>query len=205
MRRRTMVIIRRDDHIGDPVGAIFLDPAAPGGDFIIERLRDYLGAKVKIQKAEMLSDRVEVEVEVEALSDESRRLAGAANELRIHGARRNAQALFKEALELDPLNVEATVGMGLAFAARERYADALLTLKRAREIGARDTAELLLALARVCLKVDRMASAIVYLERAYEIEPGNFAVRRLLAQLGRKPAPPAKHSRGPARPSRKQK
>jgi hypothetical protein len=37
------------------------------------------------------------------------------------------------------------------------------------------------------MKVERTASAIAYLERAFELEPMNFNVRRALIELGRKP------------------
>ena len=38
--RRRMVLLR-DDHIGDAVGAVFLDPSAENADEIIARVRDY--------------------------------------------------------------------------------------------------------------------------------------------------------------------
>jgi cytochrome c-type biogenesis protein CcmH/NrfG len=59
-------------------------------------------------------------------------------------------------------------------------------LKRARETGP-ESARVLYALAMVCMKVERTASAIAYLERALELEPTNFNVRRALIELGRKP------------------
>jgi hypothetical protein len=44
------------------------------------------------------------------------------------------------------------------------------------------------------MKVERTASAIAYLERALELEPTNFNVRRALIELGRKP--PRRESKG---------
>jgi tetratricopeptide (TPR) repeat protein len=178
----------RDDHIGDQLGALFLDVAAQDKDSILTRLSEYLGKRVRIVKAEISNDRAEVEVEVQVWEEEANRLAATANDLLTKGARRNAQSLFRQALELDPLNAAAATGLGYMLADLENYTEALAVLKLAREAGP-ETAPLMFALGRVCLKADRTASAISYLERAYEIDPSNFGVRRALADLGRKPKP----------------
>src|SRR5216683_1761073 len=132
------------------------------------------------------SARVDVEVEVRSLEDEANQLAATANDLAGRGARRNALALFKQAMELDPLNPEVARGLGLLFSDLENYPEALAMLKRARETGP-ESVRVLYALAMVCIKVERTASAIAYLERALELEPTNFHVRRALIELGRKP------------------
>lgn len=195
MRQRRSLTIRRDDHIGEPLGAIFLDLATADEDFVIERLREHLGPRLKVLKAELTSNEVKVDVEVYSMAEESGRLCSAAAELRTHGAMRNACALFKEALELDPLNPEATLGMGLSLADQERYAEALAPLTRAGELKGFDDAELLLALGRACTKLGRFPSAIVYLERAHELDPENLAVHRALRALGRKPRAAGKRRR----------
>jgi tetratricopeptide (TPR) repeat protein len=94
------------------------------------------------------------------------------------GARRAALSLFGEALELDPLSCDAAMGLGLLLADREQYSEALKMLKRARESGSEDV-ELLHALGRVCVSSERTASAIIYLERGYELDPGDFGLVRM--------------------------
>ncbi|MGH8011567.1 MAG: tetratricopeptide repeat protein [Candidatus Binataceae bacterium] len=195
LRQRRTLIILRDDHIGDAIGAIFLDPAGVGEDTIVARLSEYLGPRVRMLRATVSSERAEVQVELKALVEEANRLAAAAADLRSKGARRNAASLFKEVLELDPLNARAAAGLGTLLADRENYSEALAMLRRARECGG-DSVELMHALGRVCLKLERTASAIVYLERAFELDPANFGVRRTLAELGRKPKPPNRSRSG---------
>jgi tetratricopeptide (TPR) repeat protein len=186
IKQRKRIVILRDDHIGDPIGGMFLDPSVENADSILDRLCEYLGHRVRIIRADLTSERAEVEVELQAHADESSRLAAAARDLSRKGARRNAVSMFREALELDPLNREAAMGYGVLLAELQNYGEALRMLKRARESGP-DDVELLFALGRVCLTVERTASAIAYLERAFEIDPGHFGVRRALAELGRKP------------------
>ena len=218
IRHRRQISIQRDDHIGDLLGAIFLDFSPARQDSIIERLGEYLGPRVRVIKVELSPDRAEVEVEVQALVEEGARLAAAANDLRLKGARRNALAMFRQAIELDPLSRTAALGLGTLLAELEQYDEAIQTLKRARETGAAvgsgaasEDVELLLTLGRVCMRTERIASAITYLERAFEIDSGNFAVRRLLGELGRKPRPPARSpakdqaaSAAPVAPAKKQ-
>lgn len=194
IRQRKRITIMRDDHIGDLLGAIFLDVSAQHEDAIMARLAEYLGQRVRIVKAEISSDRAEVDVEVKAWEEEANRLAATAKDLNQKGARRNAQSLYREALELDPLNVAAAAGLGTMLADIEKYTEALTVLKFACEAGP-PSAALLLALAQVCIRTERTASAIAYLERALEIEPSNFGVRRTLTELGRKPKPSPRGSR----------
>jgi len=123
---------------------------------------------------------------VRSLEDEANQLAATASDLAERGARRNALALFKQAMELDPLNPEVALGLGLLLTDLKDYPEALAMLKRARETGP-ESVRVLYALAMVCIKVERTASAIAYLERALQLEPTNFNVRRALIELGRKP------------------
>ena len=110
------------------------------------------------------------------------------------------QRLFRQALELDPINQNAAVELGLLLAHLERHPEALAMLKRARETGPEDAA-LLYALGQTALQLERTASAIVYLERAYELSPGHFGVRRALTELGRKPKPAPRSASGASRVS----
>jgi len=194
IRQRKRITILRDDHIGDLLGAIFLDVSAQHEDAIMARLAEYLGQRVRIVKAEISSDRAEVEVDVKAWEEEANRLAATAKDLNQKGARRNAQSLYRESLELDPLNAAAAAGLGALLAESKQYTEAMAVLKFACEAGP-PNAPVLLALAQVCIQTDRTASAIAYLERAFEIEPSNFGVRRALTELGRKPKTPPRSLR----------
>lgn len=178
--------ILRDDHIGEPLGGIFLDPSPEKEQWTIDLLRSYLGSRVRIRKAELRDDRVDVDVELHAFCREADQLAGAARDLHRKGARRAALALFNGALELDPLNHPASSGKGLLLLELERYAEALQMLKRARETGP-ESVDVLFGLGLALLKQGRTASAIVYLESVCAIAPDHFGARRALAALGRKP------------------
>ena len=180
------IVIRREDHIGDGLGFIFLEAGAVDHDAIIERLREYLGPRIKILKIEIGAERIEIEAGGRRFAEEASRLAEAAQGLRRKGASRNAMAHFKEALALDPLNVMALRGLGALLAVREDYSGAFRMLCKAREAGG-DSAEVLHDLARAAAGMDRIATAIVYLERACELAPDDLAIRRTLADLGRKP------------------
>jgi tetratricopeptide (TPR) repeat protein len=182
------MVLLRDDHIGDAVGAIFLDPSPENADAIMSRLRDYLGERVRVINAELTPERIEVEVEVRALAEEANRLASAANDLSRKGGRRNAMALFRQALELDPLNRDARQGLGLLLAELSCYGEAMAMLKLARETGP-ETVDLLYALGRTCMQAERTKSAIAYLEKGFKLDPAHFGVRRALNELGRKPRP----------------
>ena len=180
------IVIEREDHIGDGLGLIFLDAGGGDQDAILERLREYLGPRIRILKAEIGIERIEIEAKGRHFPEEAARLAEAAEGLRRQGASRNAMAHYKEALALDPFNVTALRGLGALHAAREDYSAAFRMLCRAREAGG-DNAELLHDLGRVAAGMGRIATAIVYLERACELAPDNLAIRRTLADLGRKP------------------
>ncbi|HVA83657.1 MAG TPA: tetratricopeptide repeat protein [Candidatus Binataceae bacterium] len=180
------IVIRREDHIGDTLGFIFLEAGGGDHDPIIERLREYLGPRIRILKAEIGAERIEVEAGGRRFPEEAARLAEAAEGLRRKGASRNAMAHFKEALALDPLNVMALRGMGALLAVSEDYSAAFRMLCKAREAGG-DSAEVLHDLARAAAGMGRIATAIVYLEQACELAPDDLAIRRTLADLGRKP------------------
>ena len=202
LTQQRRIHILRDDHIGEPLGAIFLDPSPEKTEWTIDLLRAYLGRRVRIRKVELGEDRVEVEVEFHALSIEADQLVAAARDLHRKGARRAALELFREALELDPLNCIAASGAGLLLIELERYLEAAKMLKRARESGPEDI-EVLFGLGQASLKQERTASAIVYLEKACALAPDHFGARRALAELGRRPTnqarkPPPPESRSPA-------
>lgn len=188
VKKKTLVIFR-DDHIGEPIGAIFFG-LEEGEPETARRVCEYLGNKVRVLKIELDRDRVVVDVEASIFTEESDRMASAAADLIRKGAPRNAIAMFKQALELDPLGGQALYDMGLALLELKKPPEALAALRRAREILG-DSADLLRSLAGVSVKMERVPTAIGYLERALDLEPGNRAIQRELRALGRgrPPAP----------------
>jgi tetratricopeptide (TPR) repeat protein len=192
-RARRSLVIRRVDHVGDPVGLAFLESPETNGDAVLERIREYLGDKLKVVKAEVSHTEITVEVESRRWTEEGARMASVARELYEKGARRSALSMYRDALELDPLNAEAVLRLGLALAEQEKFAEAIAALKRAREFGAVGV-ELLVGMGRCAAGLDRGANAIAYYEEALKLEPRNFLARRALGALGHKPATPAKES-----------
>ncbi len=168
----------RDDHIGDPVGAIFLgvdeDPRA--------RLAEYFGDKIRVLDAQVVHNRAQVEVECFRLETESNQLVAAANDVRAKGLLQNADSLFREALALDPLNADALLGLGQLLADRKEHARAFATLRRAREVGA-ERPDLLQALAGVSVELGNPRGALAYLQRAAELAPNDPKIRRAIASL----------------------
>ncbi len=192
-RARRSLVIRRVDHVGDPVGLAFLESPETNGDAVLERIREYLGNKLKLVKAEVSHDEITVEIEFRGWTEEGTRMASVARDLYQKGARRSALSMYRDALDLDPLNAEAMLRLGLALAEQEKFADALSALKHAREFGAGGV-ELLVAMGQCADALNRTATAIAYFEEALKIEPRNFVARRALSALGLKPATPAKES-----------
>ncbi len=192
-RARRSLVIRRIDHVGDPVGLAFLESPETNGDSVLERLREYLGDKLKVVKAEISHDEITVEIEFRGWTEEGTRMASVARDLYEKGARRSALSMYRDALDLDPLNAEAMLRLGLALAEQEKFADALTALKHAQEFGAGGV-ELLIAMGQCATGLGRSSSAIAYYEDALKIEPRNFVARRALAALGHKPATAPKES-----------
>ena len=120
-------------------------------------------------------------------------MAAAARDLYEKGARRSALSMYRDALDLDPLNAEAVLRVGLALAEQEKFAEAFAALKRAREFGAAGV-ELLIAMGQCATALDRSAAAVAYYEEVLKIAPRNFVARRALSALGQKPASPKKES-----------
>jgi tetratricopeptide (TPR) repeat protein len=192
-RANRSLVIRRIDHVGDAVGLAFLESPETGGDALLARLREYLGDKLKLVKAEVSHGEITVEVEARRWTEEGARMAAGARDLYKKGAKRAALAMYRDALDLDPLNPEATLGLAMAVLEQENFAEAFTALKRAREFGA-EGLELLLALGRCAAELDRGPNAVAYYEEALKLEPRNFVARRALSALGHKPASPGKES-----------
>jgi tetratricopeptide (TPR) repeat protein len=192
-RARRSLVIRRVDHVGDPVGLAFLESPETNGDAVLDRVREYLGVKLKLVKAEVSHDEITVEIEFRGWTEEGTRMASLARDLYEKGAKRSALSMYRDALDLDPLNAEAMLRLGLALAEQEKFADALMALKHAREFGA-DGVELLVAMGQCATGLERRPTAIAYYEEALKLEPRNFVARSALRALGHKPPTPRKQS-----------
>jgi tetratricopeptide (TPR) repeat protein len=192
-RGRRSLVIRRIDHVGDPVGLAFLESPETNGDAVLDRVREYLGDKLKLVKAEVSHHEITVEIEFRGWTEEGTRMASVARDLYEKGARRSALSMYRDALDLDPLNAEAMLRLGLAFAEQQKFADALTALKHAREFGACGV-ELLVAMGQCATGLERSATAIAYYEEALKLEPRNFIARSALRALGHKPPTPRKQS-----------
>ncbi len=186
-RVRRSVVIRRIDHVGDPVGLAFLESPETNADAVLDRIREYLGDKLKLVKVEVSHGEIAVDVESRGWAEEGARMAAAARDLYQKGAKRAALSMYRDALELDPLNAEAILRLGLALAEQEKFADAFAALKRAREFGAGGV-ELLVAMGQCAAALERAPNAVAYYEEALKLAPRNFVARRALRALGREPA-----------------
>jgi tetratricopeptide (TPR) repeat protein len=184
-RERRTLVIRREDHIGDPIGIAFLESAETDSDAVLARLREYLGTKLKLVKAEISHDEITVEVESRGWREEGARMASAAKDLHVKGATRAALPMYRDAVALDPLNTEAILWLGLLLTEQEKFAEAFSALKQAREFGATGC-ELLIAMARCAAQLDRSATAASYYEQVLKLEPRNFVARSALRALGRR-------------------
>jgi len=183
-RERRTIVIRRDDHIGDPISIAWLAPADTVGDAIMGRLQDYLGPKARIAKAEISRDSMEVEVEVRGWPDEADHMARAARDLAEKGGRRAALQMCEESLQLDFLSIEALSTKGVILTALGRDEEALQAFKRAREFGAPGV-EPVLQLVRCAMRLKRLGAAVHYVHEALRIEPQNSEARRALRSIKR--------------------
>jgi tetratricopeptide (TPR) repeat protein len=181
-RERQTVVIRREDHVGDPISIVWLMPADTLGDAIVGRLSDYLGRRVRIRKAEISRDTIEVQVEIRGWREEANRLAQAARDLSEKGAKRGALAMCREALELDSLSVEAMTAMGTILAALGKDEEALDAFQHAREFGA-EGASLLPAMLDCAIRLGSLASAERYAKEALRLDPGNLQARDALQSI----------------------
>ena len=181
-RERQTVVIRREDHVGDPISIAWLVPAETLGDAIVGRLHDYLGRRVRIKKAEISRDTIEVQVEVRGWREEANRLASAARDLSEKGAKRGALAMCREALELDSLSVEAMTAMGTILVALGKDEEALDAFQHAREFGD-EGVSVVLAMLECALRLGWLASAERYAQEALRLDPGNLQARDALHSI----------------------
>src|ERR1700689_2784171 len=112
-RARRSLVIRRVDHVGDPVGLAFLESPETNGDALLERIREYLGDKLKVVKAEVSHTAITVEVEMSRWTEAGGRRASVALELYEKEARPSALSMYRDALDLNPLNADAMLLLAL--------------------------------------------------------------------------------------------
>jgi tetratricopeptide (TPR) repeat protein len=179
---RQTLVIRREDHVGDPLSIVWLVPAETLGDAIVGRLRDYLGRRVRIKKAEISRDTIEVQVEVRGWREEANRLAQAGRDLADKGAKRAALAMCREALELDSLSPEAMTAMGTILVTLGKDQEAIDAFQHAREFGA-EGVSILLAMLDCAMRLGWLASAARYAEEALRLDPGNLQARDALHSI----------------------
>jgi tetratricopeptide (TPR) repeat protein len=206
MRQRRTLTIRRDDHLEDGLGAIFFDPDEGNAPEILERLRAYLGPRLRVLRAEVSAKHAIVEVEADGFPQESERLRAEAEKLWNAGGRRAAMVMIRDAAALDVLSDAAAATLGVFLLESDAPEQALAELKRAREIGG-DSASIRRNLARACIAMGRRSTAIAYLRAADELQPNDFQTLRMLEQLGYRKRPDSNSERsageaGPPRPSR---
>jgi tetratricopeptide (TPR) repeat protein len=183
MRRRSALVIRRDDHKRDALGAIFLG-AVKEDHAVFDLVSQYLGPPVKVLAVEVRTDLLRVEIEATTFVEESRNLVEIARDLVEKGRLRAAGEMYAEALRLDPLNPEA-----LKADARLRFAQGDVAGAENRwtlggELDGFD-AETLRGLATVALEQGRRPTAMRYLEEALSADPEDRLAKGLLDQLKR--------------------
>jgi tetratricopeptide (TPR) repeat protein len=201
MRRRYSLVIRRDDHKGDALGAVFLGVVTDPGE-IRGYVQRYLGPVVRVVKVVLAEAVLRVEAESSGFAVESQNLTRLGKAMLAKGRVRAASDMFAEALRLDPLNVDALKADASLRYRQGDIATAHDRWVRAAEVGGYD-GEILRGLAAVALRQDRRPSAMRYLEEALVVNPEDEESRRLLAELRRQGE--LAFERGPGRESEKQR
>jgi Flp pilus assembly protein TadD len=183
MRRRHALVIRRDDHKRDALGAVFLG-AVTDPEAVRNAVVRYLGPAIRVLTVEQRPTALRVEIEATGFSDESRNLVRLGRGMAEKGRARAASDMFTEALRLDPTNADALkaearirLQSGDVHGAEERWI-------LAGEIAGFDSGTLR-GLARAALEEGRTPSAMRYLEEALVADPADREVRETLDQLRR--------------------
>jgi len=182
-RQQHVLILRRDDHKRDALGAVFLGAVTDERDvrLCVER---YLGSAFLVRAVEMEGTALRVTVECSRFQMESHNLTRIAKSLVERGRQRSASESFAEALKLDPLNAEALKGQAALHALAGELIDAEEKWIRSGEIRGYD-GEILRGLAGVALREDRRPTAMQYLEEALIVHPDDAEARAMLDELNR--------------------
>lgn len=178
------LILRREEHKRDGLGAVFLDAVTDPVE-IRRSVERYLGPSFVVRRVEADGSRaLRVRVECGRFLQESQNLSRIARSMAERGRPRAAADMFAEALKLDPLNVEALKGQGTLLAAAGELAEAEERWIRAGEVEGYD-GEILRALAGIALQADRRPTAIQYLEGALLANPNDAEAHAMLDELHR--------------------
>lgn len=181
MRRQHSLVIRRDDHKRDALGAVFLG-AVPGEAEVRSYVQRYLGSSVIVRSVQVDAGVLRALVEASGFAPESQNLVRLGKSLLDRGRLRAAADMFAEALRLDPMNVEALkADAGVRFG-QGKLTEAHELWVRAGEIGGYD-GDILRGLATVALQENRRPSAMHYLEEALVVNPEDRESAKLLREL----------------------
>lgn len=182
-RQEHVLILRRDDHKRDALGAIFLGAVADEAE-VRRYVERYLGTAFQVRAVDAEGAALRVRVDCARFQLESQNLSRIAKSLAERGRHRAAAETFVEALKLDPLNVEALRGQAALHAAAGELLEAEEKWVRAAEIRGYD-GEILRALAMIALREDRQPTALQYLEEALLANPQDAEAGALLDDLHR--------------------
>ncbi len=182
-RQQHVLILRRDDHKRDALGAVFLGAVTDERDVLLYVER-YLGPAFLVRAIEMEGTALRVTVECSRFQMESHNLTRLAKSLAERGRQHSASESFAEALKLDPLNAEALKGQAALHALAGELIDAEEKWIRSGEIRGYD-GEILRGLAGVALREDRRPTAMQYLEEALIVHPDDAEARAMLDELNR--------------------
>ena len=183
LRRDHLLVLRRDDHKRDAIGAIFLG-AITDEEEARRAVERYLGAAFLVRSVEVEGTVLRVRVECSRFPVESLNLSRMAKQLVEKGRPRVAGEHFVEALKLDPLNAEALKGQAALHIASGDLAAAEEKWIRVGEIRGYD-GETLRALALVAIRGGRPATAIQHLENALIVNPDDSEAHAMLDELNR--------------------
>lgn len=182
-RREYVLILRRNDHKRDALGAVFLGAITDEEEVwcLVER---YLGVAIQVRAIEAEAGVLRVTVGCSRFEVESQNLVRLAKSLVSRGRQRTAVDSFGEALKLDPLNTDALKGQAAAHLAAEELSEAEAAWVHAGEIRGYD-GEMLRGLALVALRQRRHPSAMQYLDEALLVNPDDAEAHAMLDELNR--------------------
>lgn len=183
MRKQHSLVIRRDDHKRDALGAVFLGVVTDEAE-ICCYVQRYLGSSTIVRSIQLEPEVLRVVVEAPGFGAESQNLVRLGKSLFDRGRYRAARDMFAEALRLDPMSVEALKADAAVRFAQGECNEANELWVRAAEIGGYD-GEVLRGLAAVALRENRRLSAMRYLEEALAVNPRDSEAEQLLAELRR--------------------
>jgi tetratricopeptide (TPR) repeat protein len=178
-----VLVLRRDDHKHDSLGAVFLGAVSEARE-VRQYVERYLGPAFAVRKVDHEGPALRVAVECSRFPTESQNLARIARSLVSNGRNRAAADSFREALKLDPMNTEALKGQAALCALAGELSEAQDHWIRAGEIRGYD-GEILRGLAVIALRTNRHGSAIQYLQDALVVNPNDDEAREMLEELRR--------------------